>query len=598
MEIRKFTFIALVGLVIAVVAVGGGQNFVSQQSVQAQTEPPVKHLPAPHNVKVERNADNAGTRLHVTWENPYGYEDVYMQRIKYRAAGTTTWSEFIHHAQNTGKLIDELTLIGLTPGTVYEVKIGAEPTGNQVSDTTVWYSEVQVGRTLGRSVTPVFSEPSHRSDRDFTVHVTFQSDDFAVGSQFVYGFDESDVAITNGEIADFGPADADAGTTWKGDMHNRYRIRVKGAGDVKVWIKADTLFGHRGDLNHASVVFTHNLKNIAPVWDDDSPARYQVSESQTADEEWDRILGNLGTVTHQTIPLERDELTYTLRPATGSRVDEYMPQYADHFEIDAENNVKLKEGYQLNYEEDHHALFYVAVVADPYKVTDTREVSIEVLDDVEPPEQTTGVRAYAVNDGNATVQWKEPVTNGPAISGYTIEYRKTGGTEWTQSRHPADVYRAQLTSLDLATSYDVRVLARNDEGSGLWSDIVTFTTPSENGPVFQKNSYTFRLPENRGRGWQTPRIEAFGESVVYSLAAAGNPQCRETCGTGIKNKTYVNLKFRVSPSKGRITYQDTGEDYEAFEAGQPAFTLVLQATDANGAVASVPVEIHIEDKAE
>lgn len=68
------------------------------------------------------------------------------------------------------------------------------------------------------------------------------------------------------------------------------------------------------------------------------------------------------------------------------------------------------------------------------------------------------------------------------------------------------------------------------------------------------------------------------------------------CGI-LEKPGYYNSLFRMADN-ARITYQGSGEDYESFPADQTKYQLILTATDADGASASVPVTIRIKNVAE
>ena len=118
-------------------------------------------------------------------------------------------------------------------------------------------------------------------------------------------------------------------------------------------------------------------------------------------------------------------------------------------------------------------------------------------------------------------------------------------------------------------------------------------TPTNYPPQFSKNSFSFGLPENRGRGWQTKKMTAADadgpdDAITYSLSG-DNPTCS---GCGIPNNPYRDSLFRVA-NNARITYQGSGEDYESFPSGQAQYVLTLTATDGHGATASVTVTIRV-----
>ena len=116
-------------------------------------------------------------------------------------------------------------------------------------------------------------------------------------------------------------------------------------------------------------------------------------------------------------------------------------------------------------------------------------------------------------------------------------------------------------------------------------------------PQFSEDRFSFNMKENRGRGWQSKKAimkatdpDGSSDAITYAITD-GNPSC-DQCG--MKNKPYRNNLFRVSKN-AVITYQGSGEDYEAFPPGQAKYELTVTATDQGGATASVTVTINILD---
>ena len=86
-----------------------------------------------------------------------------------------------------------------------------------------------------------------------------------------------------------------------------------------------------------------------------------------------------------------------------------------------------------------------------------------------PPDQPRDI-AVAAGDSSITVTWNTPADNGNGrINGYLVEYRKEGETAWTEvtGRPASSTSRRQLiTGLENFATYDVRVSAKNQYGTG------------------------------------------------------------------------------------------------------------------------------------
>ena len=124
-------------------------------------------------------------------------------------------------------------------------------------------------------------------------------------------------------------------------------------------------------------------------------------------------------------------------------------------------------------EYDHEARDSYAVeveAADARGGTARIAVLIAVLDVEEPPDKTGTPSLSAFGSTGLRVTWTAPSNEGPAISGYDVEYRARGTEAYLDAEHEGTATRATITGLARETLYEVRVRALNDEGTGAWSD--------------------------------------------------------------------------------------------------------------------------------
>ena len=103
------------------------------------------------------------------------------------------------------------------------------------------------------------------------------------------------------------------------------------------------------------------------------------------------------------------------------------------------------------------------------------------------PEQVTGVAGSAgATTGEINLTWTAPDANGSAITGYTLQYRVTGGTGLFATAADTDGsdtdIQATILGLDPDTAYDFRVLATNAMGSGDVSSAIVVTTAAAADP--------------------------------------------------------------------------------------------------------------------
>ena len=93
------------------------------------------------------------------------------------------------------------------------------------------------------------------------------------------------------------------------------------------------------------------------------------------------------------------------------------------------------------------------------------------------PAPPTGVDITTEGNGELTVGWTAPTDDGgSAITGYTVQYRKSSDTAWTAHAHAGTATTTTITGLEASTSYQVHVLAKNAEGTSDWSASGTGST--------------------------------------------------------------------------------------------------------------------------
>ena len=79
------------------------------------------------------------------------------------------------------------------------------------------------------------------------------------------------------------------------------------------------------------------------------------------------------------------------------------------------------------------------------------------------------------------VTWTAPENGGPAISGYDLQYRRVGETDWLDGPTAVAETTAWLVELAPETAYEVRVRGVNDGGNGPWSEPATGRTGASAG---------------------------------------------------------------------------------------------------------------------
>ena len=196
------------------------------------------------------------------------------------------------------------------------------------------------------------------------------------------------------------------------------------------------------------------LNNVAPMFDAQTATR-DVPENTAAEE-------NIGAPVVAT-DADNDTLTYSL-DEDHNAVFHIVP-----------GSGQLQTKGALDHEANPS--YTVTVTAtDPSNESASIGITITVTDVEEPPPAPAipMVKAAATNGHNTLdVSWEAPdVTGKPEISGYEVQYQKQGAGEWgTDAVELPDpgTRSTTITGLTPGTTYEVRVLAKNDEGTGGWS---------------------------------------------------------------------------------------------------------------------------------
>ena len=104
------------------------------------------------------------------------------------------------------------------------------------------------------------------------------------------------------------------------------------------------------------------------------------------------------------------------------------------------------------------------------ELTAEQTFTIRVTDEREPPEVPEAPAISGETADSLEVSWSEPDNTGPPITGYDVQYREEGRGRFTDAQHEGPGLTLTLTDLEPGTVYEVQVRAKNDEGTGDWSD--------------------------------------------------------------------------------------------------------------------------------
>ena len=267
-----------------------------------------------------------------------------------------------------------------------------------------------------------------------------------------------------------------------------------------------------------------------------------------------------------------DTLTYTLG-GTGM---------ASFDIVAATGQIRTKSG--VSYDHEATSSYTVTVTAtDTSNATAVATVTISVTDVDEPPDApaTPTVNAVSGSTTSLAVSWVAPANDGkPAIDSYDVQYRLSGAAAWTDGPQTVTTTTDNLTSLVANTSYEVQVLATNDEGDSGWSSPPgsgRTNAPDNDAPVFSPATVDRSIAENTAAGQNVGAVvEATddGDTLAYTLGGVDM------------------ASFDIVETSGQIrTISGVSYDFEA----KDSYTVTVTATDTSSATAEASVTISITD---
>ena len=273
--------------------------------------------------------------------------------------------------------------------------------------------------------------------------------------------------------------------------------------------------------------------------------------------------------------VDGDTLTYSLGGTN-----------APLFTIDSSTG-QLMTRAGVNYDHEATPNHSVTVTADDgHGGSDAISVTVSVNDVDEPPlapEQPL-VSAVTGSRSSLKVHWTEPPNTGrPGIQNYDLQYRESTGGTWQAG--PQDVIGTDvvISNLEYGTSYQVQVLASNDEGDGPWSTPGAGQTNMNNSPEFTASTASRGLMENVGSaattsaenlGMAFAATDTDGDTLTYSLGGTNAPLFAIDAGSGLL-ATLVGVNY----------------SHEA----TPILSVSVKVIDGKGGSDTIPVSITVND---
>ena len=173
---------------------------------------------------------------------------------------------------------------------------------------------------------------------------------------------------------------------------------------------------------------------------------------------------------------EGDQLTYAV---TGTDASDFAISGAGALTLASASNHETKESYSVNV--TVHDGKNAAGGADT-TVDLTLAITVTVDDTLEPPTVPTSLGVVPAANG-LTVTWTAPVmpSTKPALDDYDVQHAlRTSGdgdpaawAAWVAFNHVGTGTTATITGLVAGSTYQVQVMAKNNEGESAWTAAVT-----------------------------------------------------------------------------------------------------------------------------
>ena len=250
--------------------------------------------------------------------------------------------------------------------------------------------------------------------------------------------------------------------------------------------------------------------------------------------------------------------------------------------------IRTKVGEQ--YDRETKASYTVTVTAeDVHGGTDTITVTIDVDNETEVP-LAPGIPTVSATAGSRTsldVSWSAPNNAGrPPIEGYDLRYMKTSDSGWTAGPEDQTGVRAEIAGLEQNMSYQVQVLATNDDGDSDWSSTGGGRTNANNAPAFATASTTRSFTETVGDA-TVPTAADIGAAVT----AEDDDNDTLTYSLGGTDAA----EFTIVLGSGQIRTK-VGEQYD--RETKASYTVTVTAEDVHGGTDTITVTIDVDNETE
>ena len=290
----------------------------------------------------------------------------------------------------------------------------------------------------------------------------------------------------------------------------------------------------QGESSWSLSVTGTTIANQSPVFSEGTSTTRSIAENTGTGQN----IGNPVSATDG----DNDQLTYSLE---GRDASTFTVQ---------QNSGQLMTRSDETYDYETKDSYSVTVRAQDDKGgSATISVEITLTDENEPPGRPAAPTVMA-SSNTLSVRWTAPENTGPAISGYDVQYRESGGsfTDWP---HIGPSLSTTIRGLMSETPYEVQVRATNDEGTSDWS-------PSGNGTTSRPAPGFAPVDQNAFNTFVTDKVLSV-ETYYIEFVSTGRFE---------ENNQYP----------GSYTYSNTGSNTgiltQNYDGGQLGGTCTIEMT--------------------
>ena len=423
---------------------------------------------------------------------------------------------------------------------------------------------ISIGDEKEAPLTPAVPSVSSTADTTTSLDVNWSEPNNA-GRPAITGYDLQYRQGTSGGWTD-GPPDLTTTNATIGSLEEDtpYQVQVRATNN-----DGDSAWSNEGDGR------TNAPANNAPTFADDSVT---FNFDETVGAETVQSAADIGAAVTATDEDEDDTLDYSLEGADEAK-----------FTIDGSSG-QIRTRVGQAYDRETTASYSVIVKADDGRGgTDTIDVTINVDNATESP-LAPAAPTVSPTSGAAMsldVSWDEPPNTGrPAITGYDLQYREGTTGNWLDGPLNVTGATAVIEALERDVQYEVRVLARNDDGDGDWSGAGNGRTNPNTPPRFPDGAVAWSF------------TETVGDTPVDSAIAIGSP----ITATDDDDDTLTYrldgpdaARFGVVLDSGQIQTR-AGEIYDHEAAS--SYLVTLKVDDGNGGADTIEVTIDINNTTE